>query len=159
MSLPIRAIKSLSPAPESSRPPCRFSGCWLVAAFASALGHAAHWIGAALLIATGAYGVIEAIRSPHGEEDRARPPDGSAGRLIITRAALSIDNLAVGFALGTYHVSLLLAVAVIGTVSIVMSPAGLELGARIGRRAGQRGELLGGLVLIGVGIAIGTGSV
>jgi len=33
----------------------------------------------------------------------------------------------------------------------------LELGARIGMRAGQRGELLGGLVLIGVGAAIGTG--
>jgi putative Mn2+ efflux pump MntP len=32
-----------------------------------------------------------------------------------------------------------------------------ELGARIGMRAGQRGELLGGLVLIGVGAAIGAG--
>jgi putative Mn2+ efflux pump MntP len=48
---------------------------------------------------------------------------------------------------------------VIGTVSIVMSLAGLELGARIGMRAGRRGELLGGLVLIGVGIAIGTGTI
>ena len=71
--------------------------------------------------------------------------------------ALSIDNLAVGFALGTYHVSLPVAAAIIGTVSVVMSLAGLELGARIGMRAGQRGELVGGLVLIGVGVAIGTG--
>lgn len=53
--------------------------------------------------------------------------------------------------------SLPLAAAVIGTVSVVKSLAGLELGARIGMRAGQRGELLGGLVLIGVGAAIGTG--
>ncbi len=36
-------------------------------------------------------------------------------------------------------------------------PAGLDLGGRIGLRAGRRGELLGGLVLIGVGVAIGTG--
>jgi hypothetical protein len=64
---------------------------------------------------------------------------------------------AVGFALGTCHVSFLLAAAVIGTVSVVMSLAGLELGARIGMRAGQRGELIGGLILIGVGVAIGTG--
>jgi manganese efflux pump family protein len=126
---------------------------------ASTLGHAAHWIGAVLLIATGAYALIQAIRSPQGEEDQARPADQRTGRLIIAGAALSIDNLAVGFALGTYHISLMLAVAVIGTVSIVMSLAGLELGARIGMRAGQRGELLGGLVLIGVGIAIGTGSI
>jgi Putative manganese efflux pump len=60
-------------------------------------------------------------------------------------------------ALGTYHVSLLLAAAVIGAVSVPMSLVGLELGARIGLRAGQRGELLGGLVLIGVGAAIGAG--
>jgi putative Mn2+ efflux pump MntP len=34
-----------------------------------------------------------------------------------------------------------------------LSLAGLELGARIG----MRGELLGGLILIGVGVAISTG--
>jgi manganese efflux pump family protein len=38
-----------------------------------------------------------------------------------------------------------------------MSLAGLELGERIGMHAGRRGELLGGLVLIGVGVAIGGG--
>jgi manganese efflux pump family protein len=70
---------------------------------------------------------------------------------------LSIDNLAVGFALGTYHVSLPLAAALIGTVSVALSLAGLELGAKIGTRTGQRGELLGGLVLIGVGAAIAVG--
>ena len=70
---------------------------------------------------------------------------------------MSIDNLAVGFALGTYQVGLPLAAVVIGAFSVAMSLAGLELGARIGIRAGQRCELLGGLVLIGVGVAIGTG--
>jgi putative Mn2+ efflux pump MntP len=34
---------------------------------------------------------------------------------------------------------------------------GLELGNRIGAKTGARGELLGGLVLIGVGAAIATG--
>lgn len=76
---------------------------------------------------------------------------------MVTGIALSIDNLAVGFALGTYHVSIPLAAVVIGAVSVVMSLVGLELGARIGVRAGQRGEVLGGLVLVGVGIAIGAG--
>jgi putative Mn2+ efflux pump MntP len=41
-------------------------------------------------------------------------------------------------------------------VSVAMSLAGLELGTRIGPPAGQRGELLGGLVLISVGVAIGV---
>ena len=36
----------------------------------------------------------------------------------------------------------------IGTVSVTLSLIGLELGDRIGTKTGERGELLGGLVLI-----------
>ena len=126
---------------------------------ATTLGHAAHWIGAALLIATGLYAVIQAIRSPASPDGQASavPTGQRTGRLVVTGAALSIDNLAVGFALGTFHVSLPLAAIVIGVVSISMSLIGLELGSRIGTRTGERGELVGGLVLIGVGVAIAAG--
>ena len=123
------------------------------------LGHAARWIGAALLIATGGYAVLQAIRR--------RPESPSPGgievcgpatwRLLLTATALSIDNLAVGFALGTRHVSLAVAVVVIGAVSVTLSLAGLELGGRLGARTGDRGELLGGLALIGIGVAIAAG--
>src|SRR5712691_10706474 len=126
---------------------------------ASTLGRAAHWIGAGLLIATGAYSMIQAIRSSRTPHDGA--PAGPAGqqtwRLLVTGAALSIDNLAVGFALGTYHVSLAVAAIVIGAVSVTMALVGLELGHLLGARAGGRGELLGGVVLIGVGAAIAAG--
>lgn len=80
------------------------------------------------------------------------------GNLVLTGLALSIDNLAVGFALGTYHLNVSLAVAVIGGVSVIMSLVGLELGSRIGARIGERGELLGGIVLIAVGAAIFGGA-
>jgi putative Mn2+ efflux pump MntP len=70
---------------------------------------------------------------------------------------VSIANLAVGFALGTFHVSLAVAAVIIGAVSVTMSLVGLELGSRTGTKTGERGELLGGLVLIGVGIAVATG--
>ena len=58
--------------------------------------------------------------------------------------------MAVGFALGTYPVSLAVAVIVIGAVSVAFSLVGLELGSRLGSRIGQGGELIGGLILIGV---------
>jgi len=77
--------------------------------------------------------------------------------MIITGLALSIDNLAVGFALGTYHVNLAVAAIVIGAVSIALSLLGLELGSQIGARAGGAGEFIGGVVLAGVGIAIAMG--
>ena len=78
--------------------------------------------------------------------------------MLVTGLALSIDNLAVGFALGAVHVSLPVAVLVIGAVSVTLSLLGLELGNRLSTRIGDRGEILGGLVLIGVGIAVAAGA-
>jgi putative Mn2+ efflux pump MntP len=119
------------------------------------LGHAARWTGAGLLIATGLYAVIQAARNRDADDQAG----AHLGRLLVTGAALSIDNLAVGFALGTYHVSLVAAVIVIGAVSVTLSLLGLELGRHFGARqfgasTGNRSELLGGLVLIGVGLAL-----
>src|SRR6516165_9141616 len=131
-------------------------GLLLGRSLANALGHAAHWIGAALLIATGIYAIVQAI---HGQDGNVPVPAGQrTGRLLVTGAALSIDNLAVGFALGTFHVNIAVAAVVIGAVSITMSLLGLELGSRLGTRTGDRGELVGGVVLIGVGVAIASGA-
>ena len=131
-------------------------GLLLGRGLAAMLGRAAHWIGAGLLIATGAYTLVQAIRNA-GSDAEAAPASLPVGRLLVTGLALSIDNLAVGFALGTFHIALVLAAVVIGAVSVTMSLAGLELGARLGTRAGGRGEIIGGLVLIGVGAAIAAG--
>lgn len=46
----------------------------------------------------------------------------------------------------------------IGAISISLSVVGLELGKRLGTRTGEHGELISGLVLIGVGVAIATGT-
>jgi putative Mn2+ efflux pump MntP len=121
---------------------------------AASLGHATRWIGAGLLVLVGAYTVIQAVRG-----DAAGPATVtglSMGKLLAAGLALSIDNLAVGFALSAYQVSLPLAVAVIGAVSVSLSLLGLELGDRLGTKTADRGELLGGLVLIAVGLALAT---
>jgi manganese efflux pump family protein len=64
---------------------------------------------------------------------------------------------AIGFAVGTYHVNIAVAAIIIGAVSATMSLIGLELGDRLGAKTGERGELFGGLVFIGVGIALAIG--
>jgi putative Mn2+ efflux pump MntP len=126
---------------------------------AAALGHAAHWIGAGLLIATGVFALAQAVRGGGHQpgDDQASPAGQRTGRMLITGLALSIDNLAVGFALGAFRVNFAVAAIVIGVVSVALSLLGLELGSRIGTRAGDRAELIGGIVLIGVGIAIAAG--
>ena len=133
-------------------------GLVLGRSLATTLGHATRWIGAGLLIAVGGYTVLQATRSPARDDGQApaTPAGQRTGRLLVTGAALSIDNLAAGFALGTFRVSLPVATAVIGVISVAMSLIGLEFGRRIEVRAGKRGELLGGLVLIGVGIAVAS---
>ena len=122
---------------------------------AGTLGHSARWIGAALLIATGLYAIIQAFR--HDGSGTTGAAAQGLGKLLISGLALSIDNLAVGFALGTYHVTLLTAAVVIGAVSVTMALTGLELGRLLGTKIGETGEALGGIVLLGVGIAIATG--
>jgi putative Mn2+ efflux pump MntP len=102
---------------------------------------------------------VQAIRGQ--ARNKQQPTVGAnqlrTGRLLVTGIALSIDNLAVGFALGAYHVNLAAAAVIIGAVSVTLSLAGLELGDRLGTKVGERGELIGGLVLIAVGIAIASG--
>jgi putative Mn2+ efflux pump MntP len=125
---------------------------------AADLGHAARWLGAGLLIAVGAYGVIKSVRAGAGGTRAGPSTVGTPVRLLLSGLALSLDNLVVGFALGTYRVNVLTGAAVFGAVSVVLALLGLELGAKIGERAGNRGEQIGGAILISVGVAIGAGA-
>jgi len=131
------------------------------AGVAGGIGHAARWIGAAVLIAIGVVTVVQAWRPPREAVGAARPGQphhtDSLGRLIVSAFALSLDNLAAGFALGTMPVGVAEGAIVIGVVSVVLSLAGLELGGRIGAAAGRRGEQIGGAILVGVGVALAAG--
>jgi len=106
--------------------------------------------------ASGTSAPVPAAAEGAGGPGQAQPP--RIIRLLVSGLALSLDNLVVGFALGTYHTSIALGAIVIGAVSVAMSLAGLELGAGIGNWAGQRGEQLAGVMLISVGIAIASGA-
>jgi putative Mn2+ efflux pump MntP len=128
---------------------------------ADPLGHAARWISAGLLIAVGAYALVSAFRGQRAKADGEPPAERGRlgqGRLLLSGLALSLDNLVVGFALGTYSASIITSAIVIGLVSVVLSLIGLELGNRIGKLAGERGEQLAGVMLISVGIAVASGA-
>ena len=140
------------------------AGLALGSGLARSLGHGANWLGGAILIAVGGYTLLS--RGNAGPETAGGPgtaggaaaSGGAPGRLLFTGFALSLDNLAAGFALGAYHVAFWVAAVVIGAVSVVMSLVGLRLGARLGRLASARAsEFAAGAVLIAVGAAMAAG--
>ena len=134
------------------------AGLVLGRSLAADLGQAARWLGAGVLIAVGVAGLLQAWRSRDADASSRPTHVWRTGRVLISGLALSSDNLAAGFVLGAYHTGLPVAAAVFGVVSVAMSLAGLELGARIGIATGDRSELIASAMLIAVGTAIAAGA-
>lgn len=115
-----------------------------------------HWIAFGMLAFIGGKMIWDSF---HEEEAGHFNPRNLKTQLLLA-VATSIDALAVGisFACTGYHTlgSLALPLSLIGIVSFVMSLAGYLLGVRFGEVVNQkvRPELLGGLILIGIGIKI-----
>ncbi|MBE3131089.1 MAG: manganese efflux pump [Acidobacteria bacterium] len=112
-----------------------------------------HWVAFGLLALIGGRMIYESFGL--SEEEKARRPDQTQGmRLVGLSLATSIDALAVGLSLGVIRTGILCPAAVIGATSFVLTIVGAKLGPVAGRLAGRRAELLGGLILIGIGAKI-----
>lgn len=109
-----------------------------------------HWIAFGLLLYIGGHMLWEGLR--HEEGDICQDPT-MGSRLIMLSVATSIDALAVGFTLAMLGISIWFPAAIIGVVALVFTAAGLHMGKILGcqTRLGQYAEVLGGLVLMGIG--------
>ncbi len=111
-----------------------------------------HWVAFVLLAFVGGRmlrgGLQKAGESP-------AIPDPSRGlTLVMLSVATSIDALAVGLSLALLSVNVFWAAALIGGVSAVLSLVGLLLGNQLGLRFGKSMEILGGIILIGIGLRV-----
>lgn len=107
-----------------------------------------HWIAFALLTFLG----IRMLGGHVGEEEASNVLTGKA--LLVAGVATSIDALAAGITLPTLDVAPLMAVALIGIVTAIMSAAGVALGRIAGDRLGIWAERAGGIILIALGCKI-----
>jgi putative Mn2+ efflux pump MntP len=121
---------------------------------AASLGAASASIGGGLLVLTGIWTVAQGRLTTSEAPSVASQPS----RLVVAGAALSIDNLVIGFGLGAYKVPVVLAAVLIAAVSVAMSLVGLEVGNRLGASVERWSAEIGGIVLILVGVAIATHS-
>jgi putative Mn2+ efflux pump MntP len=107
-----------------------------------------HWIAFGLLTFLG----VRMLGGHVGEEEAARALTGKA--LLVAGVATSVDALAAGITLPTLDVAPLIAAALIGLVTVIMSGAGVWLGRIAGDRLGAWAERAGGVILIGLGAKI-----
>jgi manganese efflux pump family protein len=112
-----------------------------------------HWVAFALLAGVGGKMLWGAV---HGEgRDGRAPSDPTSGwSLVLLSVATSIDALAVGLSLAVIGSTIVVPAVVIGLVAAAFTGTGMVLGRRIGTFWGKRVELVGGLILIGIGLKI-----
>ena len=110
-----------------------------------------HWIAFALLLLVGLRMIYESRK--HGEDGTAIDPTRITVLLVLA-IATSIDALAVGFSLSFLDMTIFVPVLVIGIVTFIMCFAGTYIGALSGQLLGKRVEVIGGIMLIGIGVKI-----
>ena len=110
------------------------------------------WIALLLLGFIGGKMLIEGIREK--DEEREKPGVG-LWALIVQGIATSIDALSVGFTIADYNFSSALAASIIiAAVTFAICITGLKIGKTVETRLSGKAEILGGLILIGIGIEI-----
>lgn len=113
-----------------------------------------HWIAFGVLALLGVRMVFAGLRA-HGATSLAeKPTRHSFWLLAMTGLGTSIDALAVGVGLAFVDVGIVPIGLAIGATTFAMVTAGVMLGRVLGAVAGRRAELLGGIILIGIGTTI-----
>ena len=110
-----------------------------------------HWVALALLGWVG-FNLIRSGLSADRETYTADPSRGQT--LMVLSVATSIDAFAVGMSAGMLKIPIVESSATITVVTFALSLAGLLAGNRLGQKFGKRMEVVGGLILIGIGIRI-----
>lgn len=110
-----------------------------------------HWIAFLLL----GYVGFNLIKAGFKKDGQAFSQDPSTGRvLVLLSFATSIDAFAVGLSIGLLKIPVLLSVLVIGIVAFLLSAIGMFAGVRLSQAFGKRMEIIGGVILIGIGIRV-----
>jgi len=128
-------------------------GLLLGSRLSSWMGGAAGYLAAIILIILGVLEIREALKDDDDDkEELLKAVKGK--RLLFTGLSVSLDELAIGFSLGALKTPLALALVYIGAQAFCITFIGLWIGRRVGERLGERAELVAGVVLTLLGVAL-----
>lgn len=109
-----------------------------------------HWIAFVLLVGLGGKMLYEAYKNEFDEE----VSDLSTKTLITLGIATSIDAMAIGVTFAFLQTDIYTAAGVIALVTFVLCVAAVYVGKKLGSLLESKAEMLGGIILIGLGSKI-----
>lgn len=115
-----------------------------------------HWIAFGLLAFIGVKMAIESFKK---DEDDCSSCDNeyklNIKELFMLAIATSIDALAVGVTFALYpDINIVSSISVIGIITFVICSAGVVIGHKFGSKYKSKAELIGGIVLVGIGLKL-----
>jgi len=110
-----------------------------------------HWIAFTLLFIIGAKMIYETLK-PEEEKKQLNPLKLSV--MIMMAIATSIDALIVGISFAFIETNIIVATVIIGSLTFLVAMLGMLFGKKAGSFFGKKIEILGGLILIGIGTKI-----
>lgn len=123
--------------------------------FVEFISKVAPWLALVLLGFIGGKMIFEFVKAEDSDEDDvAKVEDYSLTTILVLAVATSIDALATGVLFVGHQEVLWLAVGIIGLCSLFFSLLGTYVGVTAGRTFTFPAELVGGLILIGIGLKI-----
>lgn len=110
-----------------------------------------HWIAFGLLLFIGGKMIIESRKEEHECKSKNCTHFPT---LLLLSVATSIDALAVGLSFAFLKVAVIMPAIIIGMITFILSFIGVYIGKKTGHLFENKLELVGGLILIGIGIKI-----
>jgi manganese efflux pump family protein len=110
-----------------------------------------HWLAFSLLFILGGKMIYDSIRA--GKDETPFNPL-NFWVLIGISLATSIDAFIVGISFGFIGTNIIAAIIIIGAVTFIVSMLGILFGKTAGKKLGKIMEVLGGVILIGIGTDI-----
>ena len=114
-----------------------------------------HWIAFGLLALIGANMIREAFEKDDKKAEKPEKNDLAFKSMLMAAIATSIDALAVGVSFAAMNdANIWISAGTIGIVTLIFSVVGVKAGHLVGKGLASKAQIVGGIILIGIGIKI-----
>jgi len=127
------------------------AGIFIGAGFGKIFEAVDHWIAFALLAIIGTKMIFQK-KKEECEDEKCMLENPYV--LLVLSLATSIDALVVGFGAGLLRGDIFFPTALIGFTSFLLTVIGMEIGKKFGHIVEKRAEIIGGIILFGIGLKI-----